>query len=64
MPLPSKYCASNPDSRMLPIFMISRIIMTGFRPGSVIWRIRWKRLAPSISAASYWEGSMVVIAAR
>ncbi|MNG40611.1 hypothetical protein D3C84_1292660 [compost metagenome] len=34
--LPSKYCGSKPDSKICPRFIINKITITDFRPGSVI----------------------------
>ncbi|MNL66433.1 hypothetical protein D3C87_1908920 [compost metagenome] len=49
---------------MLPMASRTRMITVGKRFGIVIFIIRWKIFAPSISAASYISVSMLVIAAR
>ncbi|MNL26629.1 hypothetical protein D3C87_1481630 [compost metagenome] len=49
---------------MLPMASRTRMITVGIRFGTVIFIMRWKIFAPSISAASYISVSMLVIAAR
>ncbi|MNY77330.1 hypothetical protein D3C86_2171880 [compost metagenome] len=49
---------------MFPTASSTRIIIVGYRFGIVTFMIRWKMLAPSISAASYISVSIPEIAAR
>lgn len=43
---------------------IISMVMTAAMEGTVTWIMRWKRVAPSISAASYNSGAIPVMAAR
>ena len=53
---------SKPAVIRLPVVMMNRTEMVGRMFGSVTCQIRCQRVAPSISAASYWSWSMPDIA--
>ncbi|MNC78084.1 hypothetical protein D3C75_1302130 [compost metagenome] len=55
---------SKPMDTILPIWRISKILMVGLMPGSVICHILRIREQPSISEASYNSLLMPVMAAR
>ena len=55
---------SKPALSTFPRLRVASSTIVGSMPGSVTCSMRWPRVAPSITAASYSAGSMPVIAAR